>query len=108
MRGSGELCERQWLMFIGFYTRSIIEDFCTTADGMGLTGFLMSGKVSAPQTKTKIDWAGICWCALQRARANCICRQDTFVCTILCRQLTHCCQDCVRVFVRSSRRVWRC
>lgn len=44
VRGSGELCERQWLMFIGFYTRSIIEDFCTTADGMGLTGFLMSGK----------------------------------------------------------------
>eukprot|EP00756_Hemistasia_phaeocysticola_P012875 Hpha_TRINITY_DN15232_c3_g1::TRINITY_DN15232_c3_g1_i1::g.66585::m.66585 len=35
---------RQWLWFIGFYTRSIRKEFCETAASMGCTGFLMPGK----------------------------------------------------------------
>ena len=38
------LLQRQWITFIGFYTKSIIKAFCQTAAGMGLTGFLMPGK----------------------------------------------------------------
>ncbi|KAJ9470194.1 hypothetical protein DIPPA_03839 [Diplonema papillatum] len=36
--------ERQWLWFIGFYTKSIRKTFCETAASMGCTGFLMPGK----------------------------------------------------------------
>jgi hypothetical protein len=51
--------ERQWLLFIGFYTRSIIDSFCSTADAMGLTGFLMSGKVWQAVAVCE----GLCVCA---------------------------------------------
>lgn len=39
-----EPIHRQWIWFIGFYTRSIIKAFCSTANEMGCTGFLMPGK----------------------------------------------------------------
>ncbi len=35
---------RHWLLFIGFYTKSIRDSFCATATDFGLTGILMSGK----------------------------------------------------------------
>ena len=38
------LLERQWIWFIGFYTKSIIKAFCSTAAEHGCTGFLMPGK----------------------------------------------------------------
>lgn len=41
--GTQSLCA-QWLWFIGFYTPSIIDDFCKSASSFKLTGFLMSGK----------------------------------------------------------------
>ena len=36
--------DRQWIWFIGFYTKSIIKAFCSTAAELGCTGFLMPGK----------------------------------------------------------------
>lgn len=36
--------DRQWIWFIGFYTRSIIKAFCAAAADLGCTGFLMPGK----------------------------------------------------------------
>jgi hypothetical protein len=34
----------QWIYFIGFYTKSIVQDFCATAAANNLSGFLMPGK----------------------------------------------------------------
>jgi hypothetical protein len=36
--------DRQWIWFIGFYTKSIVKAFCTTATDLDCTGFLMPGK----------------------------------------------------------------
>eukprot|EP01063_Lacrimia_lanifica_P029524 TRINITY_DN4523_c0_g4_i1.p2 TRINITY_DN4523_c0_g4~~TRINITY_DN4523_c0_g4_i1.p2 ORF type:complete len:263 (+),score=93.29 TRINITY_DN4523_c0_g4_i1:121-909(+) len=41
--GAVEL-HRQWIWFIGFYTKSIRKDFCEAAAALGCTGFLMPGK----------------------------------------------------------------
>ncbi|KNC72282.1 hypothetical protein SARC_15164, partial [Sphaeroforma arctica JP610] len=53
----GEL-ERQWIYFIGFYTKSIRAEFCQAAASIGCTGFLMPGKpaVAAVEgTRQQID-----------------------------------------------------
>ena len=46
--GEGETEEtdlvRQWIWFIGFYTRSIMDEFCQCTRDNGITGFLMPGK----------------------------------------------------------------
>eukprot|EP00732_Lithocolla_globosa_P000195 Lithocolla_globosa_v1_NODE_45_length_8054_cov_9.461981.p4 type:complete len:273 gc:universal NODE_45_length_8054_cov_9.461981:5015-4197(-) len=39
-----QLFDRQWLVFIGFHTKSIRRGFCQTALSLGCTGFLMPGK----------------------------------------------------------------
>eukprot|EP01059_Diplonema_ambulator_P033113 TRINITY_DN6785_c0_g1_i1.p3 TRINITY_DN6785_c0_g1~~TRINITY_DN6785_c0_g1_i1.p3 ORF type:complete len:260 (+),score=62.26 TRINITY_DN6785_c0_g1_i1:1698-2477(+) len=39
-----QVLQRQWLWFIGFYTKSIRKAFCETAASLGCTGFLMPGK----------------------------------------------------------------
>jgi hypothetical protein len=36
--------DRQWLVFIGFYTKRIIRDFCRRGEACGCTGFLVPGK----------------------------------------------------------------
>ena len=44
VRGPGDPLSRQWIWFIGFYTKKIIKDFCTSANAHNLAGFLMPGK----------------------------------------------------------------
>jgi hypothetical protein len=43
-QGGAPLLQRQWIWFIGFYTKSIIKAFVSTAGDLGCTGFLMPGK----------------------------------------------------------------
>jgi hypothetical protein len=40
-----EVLQRQWLLFIGFYTKSIRTAFCQAAVDLGCTGFLMAGRL---------------------------------------------------------------
>ena len=40
-----EVLQRQWLLFIGFYTKSIRTAFCQAALDLGCTGFLMAGRL---------------------------------------------------------------
>ncbi|GAB5369236.1 hypothetical protein AAMO2058_001388200 [Amorphochlora amoebiformis] len=42
--GKDTKISREWIWFIGFYTKKIIKAFISTARDYGLTGFLMPGK----------------------------------------------------------------
>ncbi len=83
--------ERRWLLFIGFYTRSIIDDFVGTA-GATLTGFLMSGKVRCGLRRLPLPLA-----RALRGRVRC-CRRPACVCACVCA-CACVCGVCVRACV---------